>query len=179
MLPLMPEKFFRDALNKSGSGFAAILKLADLANTSLVATGIRFVKTTPDPVAVMLSTGDRLDWCFLSNELRQCRGVFNLGKGTILPRESATARFNRDGEKIERAEKLESSCSLREWFDDAPDVEFQEDVVGLGHYGKTLTVLFTEEALSDEDEAEEEEGDAASDLPSARWHRRDEDRRRD
>jgi len=174
---LMPGKFFRDALNQSGSGFAAIQKLADLGNTSLVATGIRFVKTTPDPVAVILSSGDRMDWCFLSNELRKCRGVFNLGKGTVLPRESATARFNGDGGNIQRTENIETHCSLRQWFDDAPDVEFQEDVVGLGHYGKTLTVLFTEDALSDEDESEEEEGDSASDLPSSRWRSQDRDRR--
>ncbi len=175
---LMPEKFFRDALNKSGSGFVAIQKLAELGQTSLVATGIRFAKVTGDPVAVMLSSGDKLEWCFLSKELTQCRGVFNLGKGAALPRNGATARFNRDVSRVERAEKLETHCSLKDWFDDAPDIEFQEDVVGLGHYGKTLTVLFTEDALSDEDEADEEEDDAAGSLPSSRWRSNDRDRNR-
>jgi len=32
-------------------------------------------------------------------------------------------------------------------LDGAPRIEIKEDVVGLGHYGKTLTVLFTDAEL--------------------------------
>ena len=174
---LMPEKFFKDALRKSGAGFAAIQSLAESGRTSLVATALRFVKSTGDPVAVILSSGPAIEWCFVSNELAQCRGVYTLGKGSPLPSSGATAQFNRDASKIQRADRVETFCSLRDWFERAPYVEFQEDVVGLGHYGKTLTVLFTEEALNDEDEAEEEEDDAESGLPSSRWRRRDRTRR--
>ena len=71
---------------------------------------------------------------------------------------------------------MESHCSLKYWFEDAPDIEFQEDVVGLGHYGKTLTVLFTEEALNDDDEADEEADDAVSGMPSSRWRQHDRER---
>jgi hypothetical protein len=174
---LMPEKFFKDALRRCGVGFAGIQFLADLGETSLVATAIRFCKITGDPVAVILSNGPTIDWCFISKELAQCRGAFTLGKGSLLPANGATARFNRDPARVERAEKVESDCSLREWFERAPDIEFKEDVVGLGHYGKTLTVLFTEEALRDEDEDEDEEDDdAASGMPSSRWRRNDGDR---
>jgi hypothetical protein len=98
-----------------------------------------------------------------------------LAKGTPLPTNGATARFNREALRVERAEKVESDCSLSDWFERAPDTEFQEDVVGLGHYGKTLTVLFTEEALRDEDE-DEEDDDAGSGMPSSRWQRYDKDR---
>lgn len=41
---------------------------------------------------------------------------------------------------------------LDEWFDGAPRVEMNEDVVGLGHYGKTLAVLFTDEEIDETDE---------------------------
>jgi Zn-dependent peptidase ImmA (M78 family) len=171
---LMPQTFFKEALRKSGSGFAAIQNLADLGRTSLVATGIRFARFADDPVAVVLSSGQQIEWSFISKELLDCRGVFRLGKGTFLPPNSATMKFNRDSGRIERCERLENSCSLRDWFEDSPAVEMQEDVIGLGHYGKTLTVLFTEEALDGGDEEEDE--DAESGLPSSRWHRRDENR---
>jgi len=174
---LMPEQFFKAALRKSGAGFAGIQHLAELGRTSLVATAIRFVKITGDPVAVILSSGNEIDWCFVSKELGQCRGVYTLAKKSVLPPASGTAQFNRDRTKVERAEKFETSGSLRDWFERAPDVEFQEDVVGLGHYGKTLTVLFTEEALRDEDENEDEEDDdAGSGMLSSRWQRNDRER---
>ncbi len=32
---------------------------------------------------------------------------------------------------------------LHEWLDEAPRIEMKEDVVGLRHYGKALTILFT------------------------------------
>ena len=38
-----------------------------------------------------------------------------------------------------------------------PAVEMEEDVVGLGSYGKTLTVLFTDEDLEPEDECEDDD----------------------
>ena len=176
---LMPEAFFKNALRESGTGLTGILRLAELGCTSLVATAIRFAKMADEPVAVILSSGAQVDWCFISKALRECRGVYNLGKRSFRPPQSATAKFNRDAGKIERGENVEDFCSLSQWFERAPDVEFQEDVVGLGHYGKTLTVLFTEEALSDEDEDDEEDDDAETGLPSSRWRSRDETRRDD
>lgn len=174
---LMPEALFKAALRKCGPGFAGIQHLAELAETSLVATAIRFCKVTGDPVAVILSSGSTIDWCFVSMELALCRGVYTLPKGSTLPTNGATARFNRDPSRVELAEKLETSCSLRDWFERAPDIEFQEDVAGLGHYGKTLTVLFTEEALRDEDE-DDKDDDEGSGMPSSRWQTND-DRRSD
>ena len=46
---------------------------------------------------------------------------------------------------------------LDEWLDGAPRMEMKEDVVGLGHYGKTLTVLFTDQVVEPGDP---EEGDS-------------------
>ena len=174
---LMPERFFKDALRRCGVGFAGIQYLAELGETSLVATAIRFCKITGDPVAVILSSGPTIEWCFVSKELSQCRGMHILAKGTSLPANGATARFNRDSARVERAEKVETDCSLSDWFEQAPAIDFQEDIVGLGHYGKSLTVLFTEEALRDEDENEDEEDDdAGSGMPSSRWQRYDRER---
>ena len=46
---------------------------------------------------------------------------------------------------------------LDEWLDGAPRIEMKEDVVGLGHYGKTLTVLFTDADVESEDPDQEDD----------------------
>lgn len=171
---LMPAQFFKPALQRSGSGFQAIQSLAKTGRTSIVATAIRFSKLCDDPVAVILTTGSQIEWCFLSKELKHCRGVYPLAKGSVLPTMSATAKFNSDPARIERSEQVEDFCSLSDWFERSPDVEFKEDVVGLGHYGKTLTVLYTEELLTQTDEEDEE--DTETGLPSSRWRARDQSR---
>jgi len=170
---LMPEPFFKAALRQRGSGFDAIQNLADLGRTSIVATAIRYAKLADDPVAAILSSGNQIEWCFLSPELRGCRGVYNLGKKDFVPTGSATQKFNRDADRVALGEKVEQFCTLKDWFERAPRIEIQEDVVGLGHYGKTLTILFTEEALDDETtEEDDEEYGGDEGLPSSRWRDR-------
>jgi hypothetical protein len=173
---LMPQPFFKSALQQVGAGFPAIQALADAGQTSIVATAIRFAKLADDPVAVILTSGSQIEWCFVSPELRKCRGVFPLGKRSILPTISTTAKFNADTAGVERGEQAEGCCSLSHWFENAPDVEVKEDVVGLGHYGKTLTVLFTDEVLTEEEEEEDATEDMITGLPSSRWRERDKER---
>ncbi|HZS18693.1 MAG TPA: ImmA/IrrE family metallo-endopeptidase [Candidatus Udaeobacter sp.] len=174
---LMPQSFFKSALQNAGVGFNAIQTLAEAAGTSIVATAIRFAKLADDPVAVVLTTGSQVEWCFVSNELRKCRGVYPLGKRSVLPATSTTAKFNSDSARIDRAEQEEGCCSLRDWFENAVDLEVKEDVVGLGHYGKTLTVLFADELPTEDDDGpEDEEEDTLTGLPSSRWRARDQSR---
>lgn len=83
-----------------------------------------------------------------------------------MPPSSVTARFQRDPQNITDAKQLEETAMLDEWMDGAPRIEVNEDVVGLGHYGKTLTVLFTDESLELEDD------DPADEDFETRWGRR-------
>jgi hypothetical protein len=52
------------------------------------------------------------------------------------------------------------------WFDGAPDIEMNKDVVGLGGYGRTLTVRHTDQAIGDDDEETEQEEDNGFDRTS-------------
>ena len=45
------------------------------------------------------------------------------------------------------------------WLDGARDIEMNEDVVGLGAYRRTLTVLHTDQAIGDDDDETEQEED--------------------
>lgn len=160
---LMPERFFKAAINRGGVGFSVIKRLADEGRTSLVATAIRYCKLAEDPLAIVLSRGDEIQWCFMTEAFRECHGVYQLPKKSLLPKASATYAFNSDNSNVANALQREDYASLRTWFERARNVEIQEDIVGLGHYGKTLTVLFSDE-LIEEDEAEgQDEGDSDDD----------------
>lgn len=148
---LMPAEQFRKSANLSGCGFAAIEKLSREFNTSITSTAIRYTKFTDDAVAVIVSVGDRIEYCFMSDAIRDFRGLTWIRKGERLPK-STTAGFNLVSSNIEDCVRMEGISVLSDWFDGAPDAEVNEDVVGLGSYGKTLTVLFTDQPLEEEEE---------------------------
>ena len=163
---LMPEQLFCKSLDRAGSGFKAIKKLARECKTSITATAIRYSMFTAEAVAVIVSNGRQIDFCFMSDRIRDLRGITWIKKGDLLPTDTATEKFNRDPSNVEQARQEEGASFLDDWFDGAPQVEVNEDVIGLGSYGKTLTVLFTDEDVDQEDEIDEED-----ELPSERWNR--------
>lgn len=153
---LMPESQFRREINKAGQGFHAIEHLAKLFQTSITATAIRYAKFTDDAVAIIVSSGRTVDYCFMSDRARDIRGMTWIKKGDPLSSRTATATFNQDPNNVQNARTLEDSSSLDDWLDGAPAVECNEDVVGLGSYGKTLTILFTDEDLENDDAYEDD-----------------------
>lgn len=154
---LMPEARFRKEADRAGQGFAAIERLAKLFQTSVTATAIRYAKYTEEAAAVIVSSGRQIDYCFMSDRIRDLRGITWIRKGEPVPSGTTTGRFNANPANIEQAAQDEGTCHLDDWFDGAPQVEVNEDVIGLGSYGKTLTVLFTDDELEDENEYDDED----------------------
>jgi hypothetical protein len=71
------------------------------------------------------------------------------------------------------AKRVASSSTLDMWFDGGGDVELTEDVVGLGEYGRTLTVPSAESLpVPPEEDEETEEDEDQNLLPSQRWRER-------
>jgi hypothetical protein len=154
---LMPETPFKSEMNKAGDGLAAIETLSNLFQTSMTATAIRFAKYAEGAVAVVMSSGKRIEYCIMSELLKSAHGIAWIPKGEFLSRTTPTARFNENAAFVEQAKKVEGCSLLSEWFDGAPEIEMNEDVIGLGSYGKTLTVLYTDQDIegelgSDDDE---------------------------
>ncbi len=139
------------------SPFLELLSLADTFVTSLTATAIRFAKYSDDPVAVIVSSKNKVDYCFMSGALEEVPGLKWLKKGSSIAPDTPTYAFNQDQNNITACQNAEGWSALDLWFDDAPDIEMKEDVVGLGTYGKTLTVLYTDQAIDVDDESEEDE----------------------
>lgn len=153
---LMPETLFRREMRRSGQGLQAIRSLAETCKTSLTATAIRYAKFTHDPVAIIVSTGSEIDYCIMSDEIRELKGLTWIKRGDPLPSDTTTAEFNDDPDNVIAAKTAEGTSYLDDWFDGAPKIEMNEDVIGLGSYGKSLTVLYAEE-WPDEEESDEDD----------------------
>jgi len=80
-----------------------------------------------------------------------------LRKGMPLPI-GATREFNEDPANVLQCRRAVDETDLATWFDLPGKVTLDEEIIGLGRYGYTLTVL-TSEALP-EDPFDEEDEDA-------------------
>jgi hypothetical protein len=153
---LMPRHLFFPALDSSGVGLAAIEALAFLCKTSLHATAIRFTQCTREPAAIVVSSGGTIDHCFMSEALKGVDRIDWLSKRSVVPRGTPTFQFNLDPENVRRAARLEASSNLQDWFGGPRRLSIDEDVIGLGSYGKTLTVLYNMSIPEPEDEEDED-----------------------
>jgi len=166
---LMPRSLFVPALRTAGSGFAAVDYLSQRAKTSITSTAIRFADFTDEAVAVIMSEGQTVKWCSLSRTLKELKKMDRKCKASGVPCSSTTAAFNRVADNVAQAKREEGITILDDWFNGAPSIEMDEHVVGLGTYGRTLTILTATkvvdyDAINEEyDEDEDEDGG----LPSA------------
>jgi hypothetical protein len=96
--------------------------------------------------------GSTIDYCFMSAALRDHDGIDWIRTHQAVPRNSATFFFNRDPHKVRHAQRIEDESDLQTWFGGSQNVRLCEHVIGLGRYGKTLTVLHGIELAEDQDE---------------------------
>ena len=77
-----------------------------------------------------------------------------------MPRETATSRLNACPDRIAAADRTEAEIDIMDWLGGARSSAALEEVIGLGQYGKTLTVLtcasIRDETSRDEDDSDEE-----------------------
>lgn len=154
---LMPSFLFDPLMNKVQSGLKAIEKLAAECGTSLTTTAIRYAQRTPDPVAIVVSEGGSILYAFMSDELREITGLTWIRKGTPIPRDTATHRFNQSKNNVLTSATAENISSFSDWFGCHKPYDLFEEVKGLGTYGKTLTVLSVDDSIEPEDLDEEED----------------------
>lgn len=161
---LMPSGPFKKAVGRHAPGLPAVEALANLCVTSLTATAIRYAELTHDAVAVIVSAGAQIEYCFFSEELKEIKDLRWPKKATRLPRGTLTDNFNSSPERVTRGGKDEAEVDLLDWFGGRRSYMFCEQVIGLGEYGKTLTVLSCEDIETQESEDE----DSSSRMPTFR-----------
>ena len=75
--------------------------------------------------------------------------------GILLPPDCTTLKLNGDVSKVESNKRIGKESNMQDWFGDTLEADVYEEAIGLGDYGKTLTVL-TIDDLPEADELEEE-----------------------
>jgi IrrE N-terminal-like domain len=138
---LMPGDLFKRELSKRDAGLATVEAMAGLCRTSLTATGIRCAELSPDALAIIISTASVVDFCFLSNAMKSLPQLSWIRKGTPVPAPTLTARFNANRRRVLCAERETQETDVMDWLGGSLSAVVAEEVVGLGRYGKTLTVL--------------------------------------
>ena len=161
---LMPDPLFSKELEKVGTGLDAVEALSDLCRTSLVATAIRYSQKSELPVAVVVSDGELIDYCFMSDKLKEMDGLEWISKRTVLPADTVTESFNSNPTNVSNSARIVGGSKLKDWFGGQRDIDLDEQVRGLGSYGKTLTILCTTDEFDLEEIEEEEELDDMYDV---------------
>ncbi|WP_247653718.1 hypothetical protein [Labrenzia sp. PHM005] len=108
-------------------------------------------------MAIIVSIGDEVAYAFTSDAFKSLGKLAFLKKGSPLP-EGATRRFNADPANVLGARRSVDETDLAIWFDGPRKIKLDVEIIGLGKYGYTLTVLSSE--LLPEDPFDEEDEDA-------------------
>lgn len=90
---------------------------------------------------IIVSVGSRIDHWVMSESLKAVDGIDWLHKREAVPRNTPTFTFNRVAENVRSAMRIEESSNPQDWFGGHRRIGIGEDVVGLGSYDKTLTVI--------------------------------------
>jgi IrrE N-terminal-like domain len=157
---LMPDFLVRKLIDSSEVGLESIRELAELAQVSLTAAAIRAAQCARFPLCIVVSEGDAVRYAFPSDSFKDLGKNIFLRKGTELPCNSTTARFNADANNVATGRQVTGDCHLRDWFSTDRNPALDEQVIGLGSYGLTLTILSSDELAIDPDQDDEDE-DAA------------------
>ena len=160
---LIPEAWGEAWLEGHDISLESLRAFADSFGVSLACAGVRYSELSDQPVAVVLAKSGQIEWLAMSRRIRAHKWSRRYWKSEWVPQRSATSDLAKSPGAIKRSETREGSALLCEWFEGAPSrLEATEEVVGLGSYGRTLTVLHAPDLLDPEDLEEETSAAEAS-----------------
>lgn len=165
---LMPSGLFKKEIGRRKPGLAAIEHLAGRCKTSLTATANRFAELSDDAVAVIISTGQVIDYCILSDRMKSLHDLTWLRKGSPVPKGTETARLNSNPQRVAVGDRAEADIDVMDWLGGRQSAMVTEEVAGLGRYGKTLTVISSEDIGREDEQDEDDENIVESWTPRFR-----------
>ena len=158
---LMPETLVRGVIRGQPDGLCAVEAIQNEARASLTASAIRYIGLTESAAAVIVSQGDKIDYCFMSNALKSLEHLTWPRKGDPIPSGTVTAAIARQPDQLRRGARDSDEIDAMEWFASERSVQALEEVVGLGSYGRVLTVLTCPDLLDEGFTEEDEDSDEA------------------
>jgi hypothetical protein len=168
---LMPDFLVRKLIEDTEIGLEGIRALAGSAEVSLTAAAIRVAQCARFPICIVVSEGETVRYAFPSEPFKDLGEKIFMRKGDPLPDGSATARFNALSDNVSTGRQATGECRLRDWFATDRNPALDEQVVGLGSYGLTLTVLSSDALVSDPDWGQEDEDAELEDSWTPRFAR--------
>ena len=140
---LMPKDLFQPALASSELGLQSIKRLAKECGTSLTATAIRCATLAVEPLVIAISSNGKVEYCAVSAPLRERCNGWQLRKQPV-PRDAIAWDYVQFPEKVRNRTEEVGDCDLRTWFPAAYSQDMIEEAMGLGRYGKVISVLTVE-----------------------------------
>ena len=155
---LLPTTLVRGVLNSATIGLEGIQSLSEQAECSMTASAIRAAECAEHPMAVIMSQGGQVCYGFMSDSFKVLRPGGFLRKGNPLPR-SLTSTLNADSDRVLDGDRDCGQTDMADWFG-GRSLALDEEVLGLGRYGYTLTVLSSEALCTDPDDEQEDDEDS-------------------
>ncbi len=148
---LMPKTIFESEMYKFNDGMEAIKALANLFNTSLTATALRYIELSTSPAMLIISSKGIVDAVFSTRELSKFGSCLYTKNGAF-PQKN-----------IISTDLSQKEVYLSDWLDTDQNIKALEESITLGSYEKTLTVITTSTLY---DEIDEETNDEIWEPPS-------------
>ena len=157
---LMPITLVRQVIFDADAGLKGIETVQEKAKASLTAAAIRYVGLTDEAVAIVVSRNDTVDYCFMSEKMKSLRSIDWPRKGMPVPSDTVTEAILHRSDVEQEEAHAEGEVEIATWLGGHGSLAAWEEVVGLGSYGRVLTVLTCPD-LVDKDDFEEQISDEA------------------
>jgi Zn-dependent peptidase ImmA (M78 family) len=138
---LMPEDLFKENMGNYPLGLDGIIGMAELCQTSLTATAIRYVELISKPLIIILSTDGIINFYVVSEKIRFMKNKEIPQKGWPVPQKTATANLSKDQTRILNRDRDSIVSDLSDWIETERSRDALEEAIGLGRYKKILTVV--------------------------------------
>jgi len=129
---LMPEFLFARRCDRNKPSLSDVRELATEFRTSLTATGIRFVECCPEPVALVHSTGGKIDWSIRTPDF-----CFSPTRGARLPNTTYAGDIFA-GKRVDDRPQLIDGAG----WPGGREIDIQEHSIRLGARDSVLTLLW-------------------------------------
>ena len=139
---LMPKELCRSLIGRSRDGLEAVLHIAKECETSLTAAALRYAEIGRLPVGIVQAHQGKVEFCAAYPMQAHVGWARPLLRNAKVPADSATSRLSQDQEAILQSGEDSDSSQASDWFPGADsNAGLIEEVIGLGKFGRTLTVL--------------------------------------